>query len=191
MKLKVIAILNITPPLKSSSPTEENIEKLTRWLTSINEKYPEKGFFYEALDKYLGPFGEDGYFIGHGQKYTVAFYSHPELQGHPATKEWVEKSMSSMQNLIVEYLLTQFTNERLEEVTGDEVARVTLQASAEIFHKSGMSRIRKESPLLARHIIGIMKNEFKPTSLKSIRSYKQFGVMMWRCFGYMAFGPKS
>jgi hypothetical protein len=80
------------PPKKDSEPTTENIAKLELWLTSIIAGHPgaTKSYtFYEEIDKYLGPWGADGYPIGYGKKYNILFTTDPSLMNNSDVKRWV------------------------------------------------------------------------------------------------------
>jgi hypothetical protein len=64
------------PPKKESEPTPENIQKLEQWLTSIIAGHPGANYtytFYEEIDRYLGPWGKDGYPIAYGKRYNILF----------------------------------------------------------------------------------------------------------------------
>lgn len=66
------------PPKKDSEPTPSNVQKLEQWLTSIIAGHPGAKHtytFYEEIDKYLGPWGVDGYPIGYGKRYNIRFTS--------------------------------------------------------------------------------------------------------------------
>jgi hypothetical protein len=66
----------MVPPKKESEPTPENIQKLEQWLTSIIAGHPGANYtytFYEEIDRYLGPWGKDGYPIAYGKRYNILF----------------------------------------------------------------------------------------------------------------------
>ena len=67
------------PPAKTAPPTPENVRKRQAWLDSITAYRASTAgrpwTFYEQIDKYLGPWGEQGYPIAYGKKYCIL--SHP------------------------------------------------------------------------------------------------------------------
>jgi hypothetical protein len=68
------------PRLASLTPS--NVYAVGRQLMSVIAGRPTAKTtyqFYEEINAWLGPWGEDGYPIGYGRKYNIAFTTDPIL----------------------------------------------------------------------------------------------------------------
>jgi hypothetical protein len=185
MKNKKISHIVLIPPKKQAQASKQNIIKLKKWMDQLITTDPHKGYFYSELDAYLGPFGEKGYFLGHGKKYTVALYDHPILNQNPAGKAWVKKTMILMQELIRNYIVSRFSNGTLLALNDNDVALLTLENSARIFDEGGMARIKEEAPELIPYILMVLKKEFQPKfSVKFARTCQQVTIALWNYINY-------
>jgi hypothetical protein len=74
--------MSLSLPTKIARPTPENLKLLQAGLTSVISGHPQSiqpWTFYEELDQYLGPWGNQGYPIAYGNFYCVAFNSNEKL----------------------------------------------------------------------------------------------------------------
>ena len=82
------------PPEKDSKPTLENTQKLD--MADPPDRRPSRGhahlYLLEEIDKYLGPWGNDGYPLGYGKKYNILFTTDPLLMTHTNVQNWVWKT---------------------------------------------------------------------------------------------------
>lgn len=103
------------PPPKNSEPTQENVKKLERWLTSIIAGHPgatNTYTFYEEIDKYLGPWGKEGYPIGYGKKYNILFTTDHNLQSNTDVQNWVWQTTIRLQEELRDFIVQAYREER-------------------------------------------------------------------------------
>ena len=60
--------------------------------------------FYEEIDAWLGPWGPNGYPIGYGRKYNIAFTTDPILNSgrFPVARNWIRPFCNAIELFKVE-----------------------------------------------------------------------------------------
>jgi hypothetical protein len=132
------------PPKKDSEPTQENIQKLEQWLTSIIAGHPGATHtytFYEKIDKYLGPWGEDGYPIRYGKRYNIFFTTDHNLRTNNNVQNWIWKTSIKLQEELRDFIVQAYREGNLKP-TG-------------IYHQSSKkSSKRRPSSPIQKHMSG-------------------------------------
>lgn len=169
------------PPAKDSPPTAENIKNLEIWLNSIVMGHPgaiNTYTFYEEIDKYLGPWGINGYPIGYGKKYNILFSQNAKLKSNPTTASWVWKTGVLLQEYLRDYILNKYKNGELKRLIEADMIENELREAAFKSHpiaytKGGLTMVILIDPAITRKIASIPALEFVPFSGTSIASWAQ------------------
>ena len=132
-------LLEYKPPAINASPTTENINQLKEWLAFIRVMNPDHGHFYEELENFLGPWGENGYLRGHGLLYKKLFLTHKWLQCK-RTKPWGFLAMYAIEGNIASFILHNFKQGNLNSPTLEQdLFKFSLENSHKMFYKGGIS----------------------------------------------------
>lgn len=158
----------MNPPPKGAPPTKENVQALADWLTSILAFHADSAgrpwFFYEQIDRYLGPWGDSGYPIAYGKKYCQLFYNDRILQTNPGGEEWVERTLLLLQEELRSFILARLTRGTLATLTERELRDAAFASHPKAYTKGGLTMVVLLQPKLAREISSIPFAEFRPTA---------------------------
>lgn len=158
----------MNPPPKRAPPTKENVQALADWLTSILAFHADSAdrpwFFYEEVDRYLGPWGDTGYPIAYGKKYCQLFYNDSILQDNPAGEEWVERTLLFLQEALRSFILARYTHGTLATLTERELRDAAFASHPKAYTKGGLTMVVLLQPRLTAEIASIPYAEFRPTA---------------------------
>lgn len=164
------------PPPKNSKPTAQTIAQLEAWLTSLIAGHPQATqtyTFYEEIDKYLGPWGANGYPIAYGKKYNIAFSSNSKLQADPVVKNWVWRTTIILQELLRDFIVNRYRAGNLATLTEAELRQAAFDSHPKAYTEGGLTLVAIVSPELIPTIKEIPKAEFKESSPNYQASKKQ------------------
>lgn len=152
-------------PPKDSKPTPENILWLEKALTAVIVGHPgaiQPWTFYEKIDAYLGPWGDNGYPIGYGKYYCKLFSENPKLHGDPSAKEWVRRTMVLLQEALKTFILNRYRVGTLAKLTERELRDAAFASHAQAYTEGGVAKIALVAPDLIPVIVSIPGKEFNP-----------------------------
>jgi hypothetical protein len=164
------------PPKKDSEPTPENVAQLEQWLTSIIAGHPgatRSYTFYEEIDKYLGPWGKEGYPIGYGKKYNLLFTTEPHLMTNGDVQQWVRKTTIKLQEALRDFIVEAYRNERLypssqeywkPDLLKSNLTKAAFKSHAQAYVSGGLTVVALLSPNSLWDIGNIPRKEFSPLS---------------------------
>jgi hypothetical protein len=156
------------PPARNSTPTAANIAALDSWLTSILAFRPETGdrpwTFYEEVDRYLGPWREQGYPIAYGKKYCQLFSADRNLRDDLAGREWIQRTLLLLQQAIKAFIMQRYRAGTLGRLTERELRQAAFDSHPRAYTEGGLTMVVMLSPGLALHVASIPAVEFSPTS---------------------------
>src|SRR5579871_2440471 len=165
------------PPAKTSTPTPANQQALEDWLLSIMAFRPETEgkpwTFYEEVDKYLGPWGEDGYPIAYGRKYCILFSTDQELDANPAGKAWIHRTLILLQVALKDFILQRYREGTLGSLTEVEFRKAAFDSHPTAYTEGGLAMVSMLSVGLTLHVAGIPWREYLPWS-------KNFGATWYQ-----------
>lgn len=157
-----------SPPAKDAPPTPANVAALDVWLSSLiafgEGTSEEPWHFYDAIDRYLGPWGPDGYPIAYGKKYCQRFWSHAPLQASSAGRAWVRRTLVLLQLELKHFILERFRQGDLGSLTASELKRAAFTSHPRAYTEGGLAMLLMLSPQLIGHIVVIPGVEFVPWS---------------------------
>jgi hypothetical protein len=158
----------MAPPAKGSSPTPANQAALEEWLLSIMAFRPETvdkpWTFYEEIDKYLGPWGKEGYPIAYGKKYCVLFSSDERLAADLAGRSWIRRTLILLQVSLKDFILARYKKGTLKTLTEPELRKAAFDSHPRAYTEGGLTMVVMLSPRLAAHVATIPAVEFIPTA---------------------------
>jgi hypothetical protein len=170
------------PPKKDSKPTQENIAQLEQWLNSIIAGHPgatRSYTFYEEIDKYLGPWGKEGYPIGYGKKYNLLFTTEPHLMTNGDLQQWVWKTTIKLQEALRDFIVAAYGNEQLNpkkyplDRLKEDLREAAFKSHAQAYVSGGLTVVALLSPDAIPYIAHIPRKEFSPLSANFKASVEQ------------------
>jgi hypothetical protein len=154
-------------PAKNAEPTQENVRALQEGLTSIIAGHPgaaELWTFYEAIDEYLGPWGDGGYPIGYGKYYCKLFNDNSKLRNDDEGAAWILRTTINLQESLRDFIVNQFSKGKLANLTEPELRRYAFSTHAKVYNDSGLVKIIFLAPELLPVIVSIPGKEYVPTA---------------------------
>jgi len=154
------------PPLKEINYDERTIQYVHDQLTSVIIGHPmavKPHTFYEEIDAWLGPWGQNGYPLAYGKFYAVAFNSDKSLTADPETKQLVWDTTRTLQEALRDYIIQRMHSKTLVAITEPELRSVALASHANAFAGGGLAKVARTSPLIVPFILSIPGKEFDPT----------------------------
>ena len=167
----------LTPPPKNSKPTPENVALLQAWLTEILAFHPradgQPWLFYDEIDRYLGPWGANGYPIAYGKKYCQLFSQSHELNDNPTGARWVHRTLILLQTGLMEFILARYKGGTFDKLTEAELRAAAFDSHPKAYTEGGLTIVALIAPMLVWEIVKIPMSEFRPDSPSSGASYHQ------------------
>jgi hypothetical protein len=162
-----IVIRGIELPAKDAPATPENVHLLDVGLTSVIMGHPgaiETYTFYEVLDQYVGPWGNDGYPIAYGKYYNILFTQDPLLEADSDTREWVKQTSILLQEALHDFVLKRFREGSLARLTEPQLREAAFDSHPKVYTQAGLSKVLLTAPYLVPWIAAIPYKEYSPIS---------------------------
>lgn len=152
------------PPISLIRGGNESSMNVYRELTSIiaghgNATTTYK--FYEDLDKWLGPWGQEGYLIGYGKKYNILFTTNKKLNSNATTKRWVWKTTIFLQEAIRDFVVNAVKYG--QAITESRLREAAFASHSKAYSQGGLATVVLIEPLLIPIVISIPKATFVPS----------------------------
>jgi hypothetical protein len=183
------------PPPKLIRYDESTTQYVYDRLTSVIIRHPmaEQPFtFYEEIDAWLGPWGPNGYPLGYGKFYAIAFNSNPELMADPETKEWVWNTTRFLQESLRDYIIERMRAKTLHAITELELRRAAFASHAKAYTDGGLAKVVLVSPIMILIVMLIPGKEFNPAGATfgpTVRQvFETLGILMRQLPGYFLGG---
>lgn len=156
----------VLPP-KDAQPTAANVKALQAGLTSVIAGHPQAKYpwtFYEVLDRYLGPWGPNGYPIAYGKFYCVAFNANEKLLSNPVTHQWIAITTVKLQESLRDYVVARFKAGTLARISEPELRQAAFATHARAYTDGGLAMVILVAPELIDVIATVPGKEFSPWS---------------------------
>lgn len=163
-------------PPKNTAPTPANVKQLQDGLTSVIAGHPgsvQLWTFYEVVDSYLGPWGDNGYPIGYGKYYCQLFNGNPKLAADPQGAEWIRKTTIALQEPLRDFIVDRFKQGTLASLREPEFRSAAFSSHPKAYTDSGLALVTLVSPELIPVIMSIPGKEFDPRSRDFNATIKQ------------------
>lgn len=163
-------------PPKNAAPTPANVKQLQDGLTSVIAGHPgsvQLWTFYEVVDSYLGPWGDNGYPIGYGKYYCQLFRGNPKLAADPQGAEWIRKTTIALQEPLRDFIVDRFKQGTLASLREPEFRAAAFSSHPKAYTDSGLALVTLVSPELVPVIMSIPGKEFDPRSRDFNATIKQ------------------
>ena len=138
--------------------------------------------FYEEIDNYLGPWGNDGYPIGYGKRYNILFTSDHRLRTDVNVQQWVWKTTIKLQEELRDFIVQAYRGGNLypqsknfwpSEELKTNLKEAAFNSHSKAYVNGGLTVVAMASPDMIRHIASIPRKEFSPLSRNFKASVKQ------------------
>jgi hypothetical protein len=160
------------PPKGSLKSDATSVKQVRDLLTSVIAGHPRVAMqpctFYEELDAWLGPWGDNGYPIGYGKFYCIAFNSNEKLLADQITNEWVKNTTVALQQSLVDYIGDRQRAGTLGSITEPQLRGAAFASHAKAYTDGGLAKVACTAPELLPIIALIPKREFKYTLLELV-----------------------
>lgn len=120
--------------------------------------------FYEELDAWLGPWGQEGYPIAYGKFYNVAFTGNEKLMANPQARDWVWRTTILLQEALRDYVVGRVEDGTLPSLTEPELRSAAFDSHPAAYDMGGLAMLSLTAPELVPVIATIPGREFLPTS---------------------------
>ena len=168
-------------PDKKSTPTHENVRRLREGLTSVIAGHAgsiDLWTFYEVVDAYVGPWGENGYPIGYGKYYCKLFNENQKLKADPQGSHWIKQTTILLQEALRDFLVTRYQQGTLSSLTEPQFRAAAFSSHPKAYTDAGLAMVVLVSPELIPVIMGIPAKEFSPTSPDLVPTVNQLLTTM-------------
>ena len=155
------------PPASIIAQTDENFKWVYSELTKVIAGHPgaiKTYTFYEDVDNWLGPWGPEGYPIGYGKFYNIAFSENEKLQANPSAKTWVWNTTIKLQEALRDFIVTFFKTSPLIALTEPILRKAAFDSHPQAYDKGGLATVALVAPELIPIIAAIPAAEFDPRS---------------------------
>lgn len=176
------------PPKSLIRGDEQTARFVHEQLTSVIAGHPQATTtyrFYEELDTWLGPWGEQGYPMGYGKFYNIAFTSNRKLMSNPTTREWLWRTTILLQEALRDYVVGRVRNGSLPSLTEAELRQAAFESHPLAYTRAGLSNVVFVAPELLLLIASIPGKEFNPTE----ENFEATVVQVLRTVGII--GPQA
>lgn len=129
--------------------------------------------FYEDIDAWLGPWGADGYPIGYGKFYNLAFTGSPTLMADSLTRDWVGRTTVILQEAIRDYVVERVRAGTIGSLTEEELREAAFDSHPIAYTQAGLDRIMMLEPWMALVVGFIPAQEFIPFHGNAFSTYLQ------------------
>ena len=165
---------------KNSKPTPERIKQLETALSRLISNDPrtidDACGFYDVIDKYLGPWGVDGYPIGYGKYYCVAFNMNQKLRRSNTAWGWVIKTTKLLQTSLKDFIVARYRAGTLAGLTESDLRKHAFDSHPAAYTEGGLTSIILYGPETIPIITSIPGAEFSTSSKNFDASIKQLFV---------------
>lgn len=120
--------------------------------------------FYEEVDIWLGPWGQQGYPIAYGKFYNVAFTTNQKLMANPVARDWVWRATILLQEALRNYVVGRIRDCTLQAITERELRQAAFDSHPAAYDMAGLATLTLVAPELIPVIATIPGREFFPTS---------------------------
>jgi hypothetical protein len=152
------------PPKNLLKADAQSVKQVADQLTTViagHAQAKQPYTFYEEIDKWLGPWGDNGYPIGYGKFYCIAFNSNPKLSANSSTRDWVQSTTVFLQKAILDYITGRQRLGTLGKITEPELRDAAFASHAKAYTDGGLAKVALVAPELLPIIGLIPKREFK------------------------------
>lgn len=158
---------NLQAPAKNSRPTSENVRALHEWLMAhvAGHALAVRTYtFYEVIDQYLGPWGDQGYPIAYGKRYNILFTTNRTLNANPVARRWVWRTTILLQEALIDFIVRRYRAGTLAQLTEAELRAAAFDSHPQAYTEGGLAIVVATAPELLPVIAAIPGAEFNPES---------------------------
>lgn len=119
--------------------------------------------FYEEVDLWLGPWGQEGYPIAYGKFYNIAFTTNEKLMADPDARGWVWRTAILLQEALRDYIIDRIRDCTLP-IAEAELRQAAFDSHPAAYDRAGLARLALVAPELIPIIVTIPGPEFLPSS---------------------------
>lgn len=153
------------PPIKQIQYGEDSVRAVYNTMTSLivgHNAAHTTYRFYEVIDQWLGPWGENGYPIAYGKFYNIVFNTNKKLAGNAAASAWVRKTTILLQQSVRDYIILRMRRRNLAMMTEPELRAAAFDSHARCYTDGGLAQVMVLAPELVPVIALLPLKEFNP-----------------------------
>ena len=120
--------------------------------------------FYEELDFWLGPWGQNGYPIAYGKFYNVLFTTNRKLDSNAQTRQWVWQTTIFLQEALRDFAVSTVRDGSIRTLTEARLRQAAFDSHPSAYARGGLATVALTAPELIPVIATIPAAEFLPTA---------------------------
>jgi hypothetical protein len=136
-------------------------------LTSVIVGHPQATTtyrFYEELDFWLGPWGQNGYPIAYGKFYNVLFTTNAKLDGNAQARQWVWHTTIFLQEALRDFAVSTVRDGSIRTLTEARLRQAAFDSHPSAYDRGGLAMVALTAPEMIPVIATIPAAEFLPTA---------------------------
>ncbi len=137
--------------------------------------------FYEEIDAWLGPFGDEGYPLGYGKKYNRAFATDPILNSphFPVARRWVQHTTRHLQLALIDEIVAAILKGQLSRLQDEGQLRdAAFTSHPKAYLNGGLLEVARFEPGCLLIIVMIPYAQFNPANPNFIRTFNQVVALL-------------
>ncbi|MFO0959938.1 MAG: hypothetical protein U0800_21295 [Isosphaeraceae bacterium] len=150
--------------IRCDGPTAQSVHELLTSVIAGHAMARTTYQFYEELDAWLGPWGDEGYPIAYGKFYNIAFSTNAKLRHNPRAREWVWRTTILLQEALRDYVVGRVRDGTLPGLTESQLRAAAFDSHPGAYDQGGLAMVMMVAPELIPVIATIPYREFSPTS---------------------------
>jgi hypothetical protein len=165
-----------------------DIERKLKSIVAYQQSATTTYLFYEEIDEWLGPWGSNGYPLGYGKKYNIAFTTDSVLNSwdHPITSSWVRQVTVNLQHAIINFIISEIKTGNITKLDEKTFRSAAFNSHPKAYLDAGLRNVAREEIESIPRIIMIPYAEFNPTNPNFIGTIRQImdvitheGIISW------------
>ena len=111
--------------------------------------------FYEELDFWLGPWGQNGYPIAYGKFYNVLFTTNPKLDSNAQARQWVWQTTIFLQEALRDFAVSTVRDGSIRTLTEARLRQAAFDSHPSAYDRGGLAMVALTAPEMIRVIATI------------------------------------
>jgi hypothetical protein len=126
--------------------------------------------FYEVIDAWLGPWGENGYPIGYGRKYNIAFTTDAYLNApkRPISATWVRQTTVNLQLPLIDLIVARIKAGTIATLDEKTLRAAAFAAHPKAYRDGGLMYVANYEVESIHRIILIPYAEYNPLDVPNL-----------------------
>lgn len=150
--------------IRCDAPTAQHVHDQLTSVIAGHAQATTTYQFYEELDRWLGPWGQQGYPVAYGKFYNLAFTRNARLMANQLARDWVWRTTIALQEALRDYLVGRVRDGTLPSLTEAQLRQAAFDSHPAAYDAGGLAMLTLLAPELMPVVATIPAREFSPRS---------------------------